>query len=117
MEMILRSKRRAEIKAEKAAQNREQELQEQLDALVKREKELEAQIKELDAQKKAQVVEIKKVMKEWGKDQQRSGLFTVFYKMTNPSPTFNSKKYLADHPTECAPYMEPGKPQEYFRIQ
>ena len=117
MEMIFRSRRRAELRQEKQELNKEQVLQEKLDALVIREKELEAQMKDQETQKKALCEEIKQIMKDLGTDQQRSGLFTVFYKMTNPKPTFNSKKFMADHPNECAPYMEPGKPQEYFRIQ
>ena len=117
MEMIFRSRRRAELRQVKQELSKEQILQEKLDALVIRERELEARMKSDKAQKDALVDEIKQIMKDLGTDQQRSGLFTVFYKMTNPKPTFNSKKFLADHPQECAPYMEPGKPQEYFRIQ
>jgi chromosome segregation ATPase len=118
MEGILgiRARRMAQ-RAQQEEQNQERTLLAKLDETVVRIKELEAQIGGLDDEKKALDAEVKAIMTKLGRSEQRSGLFKVIYKMTSPKDRFDSKKYQEDHPKECAAYMVPGKPSEFYRIQ
>ena len=112
----IRTRRMAQ-RAQQEEQNQERTLLAKLDELVVQIKGLEAQIGGLEDEKKALDSEVKAIMTKLGKEEQRSGLFKVIYKWTNPKDRFDSKKYQEDHPKECAAYMVPGKPSEYYRIQ
>ena len=92
------------------------QLQERLDLAVEKEKALDAEIKELTAKKKALDAEIQQIMTDMGSTQQRSGLFTVYFRPTAPGQRFDYSRYQKDHADLCAPYMVATDPGVYFRI-
>ena len=77
--------------------DRAQELQARLDAAVEREKSLDVEIKDLTAKKKALDAEIQQIMKDMGSEQQRSGLFTVYFRPTAAGQRFDYARYQREH--------------------